>query len=461
MKRFAGYALVRALGHGNHGTFHLAKPPPERGLGRDEVALKILDRHASDNEFKRMAAELEVLLELQHPRLVPVLDAGHEEGRLFYATTYYADGSLPVGPDGDPRRAAALVADAAEAAHALHERGVAHRDIKPSNILMAAGRGHLGDLGVANYLDARFTATGARPVGTLTYSDPRLIHGDRPGRASDIWSLAATLHMAVTGRSLIGDIPNAQLVQAIEYVLSAEARIEPSVPGPLAAIIGRAAQPDPADRHGTALELAADLRAWAGVTPLAGDGGTDVLAPDRDRVGDDGRRGFPVAERGPTLDRPTYEHPVAVVGLRSPAGWFNRADAVRCRVTGHPRTDGDGWIPERRSRPPLGVLVDGEGRARLLRWDVVIGRQPDHDEAVAAGRAEGIAHPDAVTMSRAHVRLVLDEWSVLAIDGSSNGTRVRSADGQVRLLTRGRPEPLVAGDTLLIEGEAYTFHPTP
>ena len=262
MKRIADYDVVEQLRPGNHGTFFVARPPARLGLEAELVALKVLDRHATDNELKRMGAELKVLLAIDHPYLVDVLDAGHDDGRLFYATPYFSEGSLASGPCSldAVTRIASQVADAAEAAHALHQIGVAHRDIKPSNVLLAAGRGHLSDLGVANYADAQFTTTGSSPVGTLTYADPELISGQLPGRASDIWSLGATLHMAVTGQSVIGTIPNAHLAAAIEYVLEAEAVIAPGCRPEIAAVVARATQRHRGDRYLTALEMADDLR---------------------------------------------------------------------------------------------------------------------------------------------------------------------------------------------------------
>ncbi len=456
MKTFANYELLRELATGNHGTFHLARPPAELGLDADdEVAVKILDRHASDNEFKRMGAELQILLDLDHPHLVPVLDAGHDQGRLYYTTPYYPDGGLPAGPATDPQLVATVVADAAEAVHALHDRGVAHRDIKPSNILLADGRGRLADLGVANYLDARFTATGARPVGTLIYSDPRLIHGDSPGRSSDIWSLGATLHMALTGVSLIGDIPNTHLAEAIEYVLNAEARIHPSCPPPLAAIIGRAGQVDRLDRYPTAEEMAAELRAFAAAEGTAARLSSPTAAVDDDETAS----GFPLHRRSPTPDLEPYAYPIPVVGCRSGAGHFNHPEARHCRVTGETRDDGAPWISERRTRPPLGMLVDDEGRSTVVQWELVIGRQTDVDPAVAEHRAQGVDHPDQLTMSRVHLRISIDGWEVRAVDESSNGTGLRR-DGATSPLPAGEPVALRSGDQLIVEGRTYHFHST-
>ncbi|MEM9132387.1 MAG: FHA domain-containing serine/threonine-protein kinase [Actinomycetota bacterium] len=455
MKTFANYRLVREMAAGNHGTFHLAHPPADLGLDQDTVAIKILDRHASDNEFKRMAAELQILLDLNHPHLVPVLDAGHDQGRLYYTTPYYPDGGLGAGPATDPRLVATVVADAAEAVHALHDRGVAHRDIKPSNILLADGRGRLADLGVANYLDARFTATGARPVGTLIYSDPRLIHGDSPGRSSDIWSLGAALHMALTGHSLIGEIPNSHLAEAIEYVLNAEPLIHPSCPPALAAVIGRAAQVDRLDRHPTAEEFAAELRAFAAEPGAAPRLSSPTAAVDDDEAAS----GFPLHRRAPTPDLAPYAYPIPVIGARSGAGHFNHPEARHCRVTGQPRTEDGSWISERRTRPPLGVLVDDEGRSVVVQWELVIGRKTEVDPAVAEGTAQGVDHPDQVTMSRVHVRIAVDGWDVRAVDESSNGTGLRR-DGETTPLPTGEPVPLRSGDQLIVEGRTYHFHST-
>lgn len=453
MTTFATYRLVRELAAGNHGTFHLAHPPGELGLEQETVAVKILDRHASDNEFKRMAAELQILLDLDHPHLVPILDAGHDQGRLYYTTPYYPDGGLSIGPADDPRLVATVVADAAEAVHALHDRGVAHRDIKPSNILLDGGRGRLADLGVANYLDARFTATGARPVGTLIYSDPRLIHGDAPGRPSDIWSLGATLHMALTGRSLIGEIPNTHLAEAIEYVLNAEPLIDSSCPPALAAVIGRAVQMDRVDRHPTAEEFAAELRAFA-----ARPGEVPRLSSPTVAVDDDeSASGFPLYRRTPTPDLAPYQYPIPVVGTRSGAGHFNHPDARYCRVTGEPRDEACSWISERRTRPPLGVLVDDVGRSVVVQWDLVIGRQTEVDPAVVDGTAQGVDHPTEITMSRVHVRISVDGWQVLATDESSNGTGLRR-DGATESLPSGQAVPLRSGDQLIVEGRTYHFH---
>ena len=138
MERIADYELLDRLGAGNHGEFWLARPPTRLGLPADVlVAVKVLGMRATENDFRRMANELRVHASVQSANLASVLDAGHQEGRLFYAMTYYPDGSLEHPARPLERRAVLrAVAGAARACHALHEVGVAHRDIKPGNILI-------------------------------------------------------------------------------------------------------------------------------------------------------------------------------------------------------------------------------------------------------------------------------------------------------------------------------------
>jgi serine/threonine protein kinase len=464
---FADYELVDQLQPGNHGTFYLARPPARLNHGDELVALKILDRHATDNEFKRMAAELQLLLELQHPHLVDVIDAGHEDGRLYYATRYYRDGSLPLGPGNDLAAIATQVADAADAAHALHEVGVAHRDIKPSNILIADGRGHLSDLGVANYADANFTTTGSSPVGTLAYADPLLIHGEPAGRASDVWSLGASLHAAVVGYSVLGEIPNAHLAGAIEYVLSAVATVSPSCPPPLSTIVAKATHAERPERYLTGEEMAIELRTaarqLAAAAPRAGVP-TPVAAPAQAAppppAGFDQATPPPLELEGDasTDPQPYYQRPVLVVGQRSVNGHFNHPDATVCWVSGETRGSLGPWVAGRAERPALGVLLFDDGRSYVVRWDTVLGRQPDTDSRVSSGLVAPLALEAELTMSRAHLHLELREWDVFATDISSNGTSIKpAATGQATKMTPGQATLLRDGDTLVIENLSVSY----
>lgn len=273
MDGIADYRFVERLGEGNHGTFWLARPPARLGrAGDDLVAVKTLVQQATDQDFARMANELRIYASVDSPHLAPVLDAGHQHGRLYYATTYFIDGSLgsPARPL-DQAEVIGSVADAARGAHALHEAGIAHRDIKPANIMLdriassADGndgearpplRALLGDLGLAQVLNPGQTVTGIGPVGTIEYLAPEQVQGHPASRATDIWALGVTLHRSLTGRGIYPSFPVGSLLEALRHVTGARPAIDTELDQPLVAVIERCLHEDPAGRYPTADELA-------------------------------------------------------------------------------------------------------------------------------------------------------------------------------------------------------------
>jgi serine/threonine protein kinase len=256
---------VERLGEGNHGTFWLARRPDRLDrIDAEFVAVKTLSHRASDQDFARMANELRIYAAIESPHLVPVVDAGHQDGRLYYATPYFADGSL-----GSPSRpmmwdeVKQAIAQAARGAHALHEAGIAHRDIKPDNIMveLPGPQARLGDLGLAQVLNPGQTVTGIGPVGTIEYLAPEQVHGHPAGRASDIWALGVTLHRSLTGRGVYKSFPVGSLLDALRHVGDARPHVDPELDDALASIVRRCLADDPADRYGTAAELAEQLDA--------------------------------------------------------------------------------------------------------------------------------------------------------------------------------------------------------
>ncbi|MEV5834654.1 FHA domain-containing protein [Nocardia sp. NPDC052112] len=110
-------------------------------------------------------------------------------------------------------------------------------------------------------------------------------------------------------------------------------------------------------------------------------------------------------------------------------------------------------------RPPLGLLMLDDGTSFVLDNDIVLGREPEHAEAVRRG-ARPIRLPDSSgAMSRAHVEVRLVEWDVVVVDqGSANGTYVRMPGHQE--WSRAMPNQLTtlaAGAQILLGGRILTF----
>src|SRR4051794_41960626 len=103
MDAIADYELVRSLGGGDRGNVYVAKPPSRLGLAVELVAVKVLRAQDPDDGRRRLTRELRLFASVQSPRLVPLYDAGQDGDRFFYATPYYARGSLAgAGPGPSP-----------------------------------------------------------------------------------------------------------------------------------------------------------------------------------------------------------------------------------------------------------------------------------------------------------------------------------------------------------------------
>lgn len=266
MNRIADYELVELLGIGNHGELHRAVAPQRLGLDDEFVALKVLAANATDADFARVANELRLFRAVDSPYLVELLDAGQQQGRLFYAMRYHPDGSLDAGPAIDRRVVVQAMVDAARAAHALHEVGIVHRDIKPRNVLLADGRGRLADLALAQVDTPGMTSTGIGPIGSIAYMEPDVIYGERAARSSDVWSLGVTAHYALTGAGCHGELPGTSVLAAFRHVLNTTPTISEGLDTGIAAVLERALSERRSDRHATAAEFADDLARTEGLS---------------------------------------------------------------------------------------------------------------------------------------------------------------------------------------------------
>jgi serine/threonine protein kinase len=260
----ADYRFVRALGEGAHGSFYLAVPPARLGLKAEHVAVKVLVGSTDEETVRRTTRELRAFASASSPYLVTLYDAGQQEGSFFYAMEYFEQGSL-AAPATPLSRAEVLtaVSQAARAAHALHEAGVVHRSIKPENILLHPDGARLSDLGLAQALAPGQTVTGLGPIGTVEYLEPAILLGQRGSRASDIWSLGVTLHRALTGQGVYGELSQSDPLFAVRTVLSTKPQLSADLDPRDAELLARCLAPEAADRHGTAEQLAVELEALA------------------------------------------------------------------------------------------------------------------------------------------------------------------------------------------------------
>ncbi len=179
------------------------------------VALKLIRSGmlAGDDELRRFQNEAEALALLDHPGIVPVYEVGEHDGQRYFSMKLVPGGNLTdrlAAYRDDPRAAATILAEAAEAVHHAHMRGILHRDLKPANILVDEhGRAYVTDFGLAKRVeaDAEMTASGAI-LGTPAYMAPEQALGKRGAitTATDVYGLGSVLYALLTGRApFVGD----------------------------------------------------------------------------------------------------------------------------------------------------------------------------------------------------------------------------------------------------------------
>ena len=169
------------------------------------VALKVLrPEMATAIAAERFLAEGRILARLSHPSIVPVYDAGEEDGFLYYAMEFVEGESLAErlkrGPLL-PAEAVRLGHDLLGALEAAHALGVVHRDVKPANIFLREGRALLGDFGIARWqqsLDAGYTTPG-QMIGTPSYMSPEQRDGVPVTKRTDVYAAGLVIWEACTG----------------------------------------------------------------------------------------------------------------------------------------------------------------------------------------------------------------------------------------------------------------------
>ncbi|MET7336280.1 serine/threonine-protein kinase [Nonomuraea sp. NPDC005650] len=260
------YSLMSQLGQGGMGTVWLAVDE----LLRQQVAVKEvrlppdLDEASRAELTERTLREARAAARLRsHPSIVTVHDVVMDSGRPWIVMELVNGRSLDriVREDGPlpPAQTAWIGRHMLDALAAAHAMGVLHRDVKPGNVLLTQdGRVLLTDFGIATVAgDAALTQTGLLN-GSPGYIAPERLRGEADGPEADLWSLGATLYMAVEGRAAYTG-PNAAAVMAAVLLR------EPTPPqraGSLTPVLAALLEKDPQRRCGPA-QAAAWLQAVA------------------------------------------------------------------------------------------------------------------------------------------------------------------------------------------------------
>jgi eukaryotic-like serine/threonine-protein kinase len=232
------------------------------------VAVKVLlpGRMEDPGFVARFQGEARAMATINHSGVVDVYDYG-VSGDTVYLVMKFVDGEpldrlLARLGRIPPQAAMELIAQAASALQAVHDRGIVHRDVKPGNLLVQRdGTLVLTDFGIARSDLANRLTDAGMVLGTAAYCAPEQAEGAPVTPAVDIYALGVVAYECLVGqRPFDGD---SAVTIALKHIREAPPPLPPDIPHPVRTLVEIALSKDPARRFPSAKAMSEAARAVA------------------------------------------------------------------------------------------------------------------------------------------------------------------------------------------------------
>ena len=266
-ERIGKYLIINEVGRGSTGTVYLSHDPY---YGRD-VAIKVYSIDSGgDGERARIArkmflSEAHMVGMLHHPNILPIFDAGEEDGRCYIVTEHVhgartlaaycrQDNLLRVDDVVE------IMFKCAKALHYAHSRGVIHRDVKPSNIMLTQDSDvRIIDFGIALVADSEISRIEGI-AGSPSYMSPEQVQSLELTNRSDLYSLGAVMYELLTGTRPFRAGNLAKLLHQIVYATPPPIHtLRTEIPEDLENVVATALRKEPERRYKSGLDFAAEL----------------------------------------------------------------------------------------------------------------------------------------------------------------------------------------------------------
>jgi len=254
-KQVNGFKIQGRLGTGGFGIVYRAF---DTNLERS-VAIKMLPANlakAGKGVVERFLREARSAAKLAHPNIVTIHQICPYKNTYYIVMELIDDGALHevLGKKRhlNPEEATRIVRAAAEGLGHAHTRGIIHRDIKPGNIMLTSdGQVKVSDFGLArDVLQGRDIVGAGHSLGTPRYMAPEQALGEEPTAASDLYSLAATYFVLLTGHAPFDGADEREIMKKqVQAPVPDPRSFRPELPAAVFRFFEKAMAKEPADRY--------------------------------------------------------------------------------------------------------------------------------------------------------------------------------------------------------------------
>ena len=394
----------KCLGGGGNGEVWRA----ETADGRTGAVKVLYAREGDEGQYRLARFKDEIGFLLAHPDfpgIVPLLDSCISDNPgepSWYVMPVATPIRQALGGDPGPDIVVGAAAEIAGTLVALAAEGVAHRDIKPDNLFELDAQWVIGDFGLVTYPEKDPQTEHGRKLGPTDYMAPEMRrdadHADP--EPADVWALAKTLWVLLTGQEL----PQPGTHRSVEAAHSLQERITFRYAAELDLLLENATQIEPEKRI-SMQDMALELRACTTPPPETRDSATlaelhnriaAMTAASRQRVSQTQDRRSRILEAHGELaqivaDTATDLNDQLTFYIHSHDSGYHAAALLR--MPPYSPYDGDSWgwllLPPGQQRPIVEVTVaaayrmlDEDGPAdiaALLRVDQILNDQGVHD----------------------------------------------------------------------------------
>ncbi|MEB3198534.1 MAG: tetratricopeptide repeat protein [Candidatus Sericytochromatia bacterium] len=276
------YEILSEITHSLTGRVYLAQAPgTQQLLAIKEMLVETESGLDVTEQVARFRRESEIHMALQHPHIVPAIDAGVEPARSaagdlaavperhYLVMEYQAGHSWHSLLEDETERQnltlpriLELGSQLCKALHYMHEHGVVHRDIKPSNLLISPiGELKVTDFGMARRSYGPGITQAKMMLGTLNYMAPeQLLDASSVDGRSDVFAAGVILFKTFTGQLPFAAQNATEVAHNLFYAEPPSPQeLNPLLPASLSEKLLKALNKDPDFRYLSAESFAKDL----------------------------------------------------------------------------------------------------------------------------------------------------------------------------------------------------------